>query len=118
MRMSTSDLVRSLFGVRTQTRDDPPTNSVGVTAVRIARQNPNRTALIISNTGLTTIYVGLKNNVSTSYGIPVYSGGSISLNFNDDLMSVCNERWAISSAAGGTIYVEEVEIASGEEVRE
>jgi len=99
-------LLQAQYGIKTDYRENPDGQDVGTTTVRICGTNPNRVGLLIVNTGTTTIYVGPKNTVTSTNGIPLPAGGtSLSLRWDIDMELVIQNFYALSSAAGGKVYV-------------
>lgn len=115
--MSLSKLVHSNFGVHTLNRVSDVT-SCATTITALLNENPNRVGFIISNVGANTIYIATDNSVSTSRGIPIFSGGSVSLNWHDDLESVSKARWGIASGTASDVYIEETIIIHSEGEKE
>lgn len=82
--------------------------SVGATATKVLSNNPNRVSYIIGNPSTTTVYFGLSaTNLTTSQGIPVGGGNSLSSNWHDDMNSVGYELWAIAASGTVSLYVRE-----------
>lgn len=102
------DLIKSHFGIGSRPVFNRVATTINTTATRFLANDPDRVGVIISNVGTSTIYIGLSNSVSTTSGIPLFSGGSITLKWENDFESVTHERWAVASGAASTVYVEEV----------
>lgn len=78
----------------------PTAVSVGTSAVQIDQGTANRRYVLVMNNGTATIYVGKDNTVTTSNGIPVSAGSSLSLNLGPSL-----QLWGISGTAGQDVRV-------------
>jgi hypothetical protein len=99
-------LLRAQYGVRTSFIENPLTQSVGTTVTRICRQNPKRVGLVIANLGATTLYIGPTPAVSSTNGLLLPGGGTtVTFRWDIDFDFVATEMHALSSAAGGVIYV-------------
>lgn len=101
-------LVKGIFGIGSYVRTNPVTQTVALTATRIAKNNPDRVGIIVSNVGSNTIYLGTGSDVSSTNGIPLFSGGSISMKYDQDFESLGEEIWGIASVAASTVYVREL----------
>jgi hypothetical protein len=98
------------FGFKTRVVENPVTNIVGTTAVKVLRQNPDRIGWLIQNLSPNTIYVAYSPDVSSTKGIQVAaSGGVISSIISEDGEAVTYEMWAVATAANSAIYVVEYE---------
>lgn len=109
--MTAATLIENLYGIHTTETENPVTNSVGVAAVKIARNNPNRVVFTIFNLSANNIFIGLTPSVSSTNGMFVApNGGSIVLQYDKDFMMVTRDIYAISAGAASSIYVLENEI--------
>lgn len=116
MSASLDNLLRSQYGVRTRYISNPLTSAVGVTVTKICPIRPNRVGLTVTNMGATTIYLSPENDVSATKGIILPGGGTtITFRWDIDMHLVASDFYALSSAAGGLIYV--LENVIYEEVR-
>lgn len=103
---SLQELLAAQYGIQTESANDPETTSVGTTVVEILKNNPRRLSVIFVNTGLTYLYLGRRETVSSTTGIWLPpSGSSLALRWDVDGI-LCSEAWyALSSGAGGTIHI-------------
>ena len=109
MKGSVRQYIRRLYGVDARIEINNVTDSVGTTAELIAKQNPNRAALWISNLSANTLYVLPENTVSSSKGLYIApNGGNIVLQMNDDFSIPCFPFYAVAGGAGSSILVMEV----------
>lgn len=108
--MNLADLIEREYGsIETEHRLDAEGSTVGTTAVVIAKNSPRRLALTIINLAATAVYVKPHPTVSATSGIRLApSGGSMSLNWRDDLHLVGYEWSAIGDAAGSNVLVMEL----------
>ena len=91
------------------TRENPVVATLGAAAARWLANNPRRIQVLLVNTGLNTIYVGLGGGVSAATGIPIAgSGGNLQLLAVEDGELVRREWWGVCPAGANAIYVVEV----------
>lgn len=99
--MTTQDVIDKYYGIKTNTDEQPLTNTINTSVTQILTNNPSRLAFTIINTGTNPILILNKNTVSLTNGITLISGGgNASVDFTKDLSLVTNEWYAI--ADGGT----------------
>ena len=106
---SLADLVREELGVPTFLQTNRVTATVGVAAVQVLRQNPNRVWLAIVNLSANDLHVGPFANVSSTRGFRLTpSGGNILLDYRED-MDLCGFEWfGIATAAASAVLVMEL----------
>ena len=76
--------------------------------------NPGRTNLTIVNLSSATVYLSPMSAASSSSGILLTaSGGSLAMNYNDDLVLPTLEWHAIASASSSNVFVIEASILGG-----
>lgn len=104
-----ADLLKERLGVDTYERVSAPGFQVGTSIISVARQNPNRVALLFVNLSANTVYLSPDGVPSSTHGIALgANGGFLALNYRDD-MSLCGMEWAgIASGAGSDIFVLEL----------
>ena len=90
------------------------TTSVGTADVQLVENNPGRTNLIIVNLSSNTVYLAPMSVASSSSGILLTaSGGSLAMNYNDDLVLPTLEWHAIASGSSSNVFVIEASILGG-----
>jgi len=90
------------------------TTSVGTADVQLVENNPGRTNLTIVNLSSATVYLSPMSAASSSSGILLTaSGGSLAMNYNDDLVLPTLEWHAIASASSSNVFVIEASILGG-----
>tara|TARA_R110002020_G_scaffold152949_3_gene332037 strand:- start:1041 stop:1424 length:384 start_codon:yes stop_codon:yes gene_type:complete len=90
------------------------TTSVGTADVQLVENNPGRTNLTIVNLSSNTVYLSPMSAASSSSGILLTaSGGSLAMNYNDDLVLPTLEWHAIASASSSNVFVIEASILGG-----
>ena len=90
------------------------TTSVGTADVQLVENNPGRTNLTIVNLSSNTVYLSPMSAASSSSGILLTaSGGSLAMNYNDDLILPTLEWHAIASSSSSNVFVIEASILGG-----
>jgi hypothetical protein len=105
--MSLADVLLKRWGVRSQAAQK--TVSVGVAAVQIVPNNPQRLALTIINLSTNSVYIALDNSVAATKGMVLQpTGGSATFSLDEDFQMVGWEIWGIATGAASAVYVIEV----------
>jgi len=90
------------------------TVSVGTSDVQLVENNPGRTNLTIVNLSGNSIYLSPQNAATTSSGILLTaSGGSLAMNYNDDLILPTLEWHALASGSSSNVFIIEASILGG-----
>ena len=90
------------------------TTSVGTADVQLVENNPGRTHLTIVHLSSNTVYLSPMSAASSSSGILLTaSGGSLAMNYNDDLVLPTLEWHAIASGSSSNVFVIEASILGG-----
>lgn len=98
-------LERQLFG-RFTTRER--TVSVGAVPLVILKNNPERIAFIMVNTGTQRITFSLKQDVVAGTGMVLpQAGDTVSANYIEDAIYTTHEISAVADAAGGELFITE-----------
>lgn len=85
---------------------NPLVSQVGLAAISIVPNNPNRLGLTIINLGASTVWVWLTNQVGATAGILLdAAGGSVTFQWEYDFDLVTSEWFAISAGAANAISV-------------
>jgi len=113
MALALHEMLEALFGIKSYPREnsllfDPATglDQVGVVAVRILTNNPQRVSFQIVNLSANVVYIGLTNQVAATHGIRLApNGGLMSAIWDRDFEEVAHEWWAIATGAASDIYV-------------
>jgi hypothetical protein len=104
-----ADLLRDRFGVDIGVNTDPVVAAVGVAALKVLNNNPNRLAFTLVNLGTGKVYLKPDNTVSIASGIVLTAGGgSVNLEWSTDYDLVGMEWWAIADLAATPILTIEV----------
>ncbi len=108
MSITLSDLLNGLYGINTVEKINPVVSAVGVTAVKVLNNNPNRVSFIFVNLSVNSIYLSPLNDVSSAKGIYVASnGGYVVMQWDRDFNLVSREWWAVATGAGSNIFIAE-----------
>jgi len=78
--------------------------NVGIASVRVVENDPEAISLTIVNTGADNVYIAPNNQVSSTFGIILNPGGTVSLSVRDDATLPSREWWALGASAGQTLY--------------
>lgn len=108
---SVYELIEQKLGVKVDYRFGE-TAQIGTSTAVLARNDPGRAALVIVNLSANTITVRPVNPATTTQGIVLAaSGGSVSMNWQDDLILPALVWNGISSGANSDVFVVEAIIS-------
>lgn len=108
------DLITKEVGLVTSPSFNPMVTSVGVTAVQILPNNPDRVAGLFVNTSANVIYIKPSPDVSTTNGIVLPpSGGTASMLWKEDFNLVGMAWYAVASGAASSIMVMSLDAVGG-----
>lgn len=100
-----SDLLTRQFQVKTRPNVNPLVAAVGVAAIPVANNNPDRVGLTFINLSVNVIYVSPDPNVSAAIGIRLdANGGQLTLVWWEDFELVGHEWYAIAAGANSAFY--------------
>jgi hypothetical protein len=98
------------FGFPTRLVPNPVVTTVGTTIVEVMRNNPDRIFWLIENRSANDIYLGFKNDVSSTNGVRLAAaGGSASMTIEEDGNVTGWQVFAVATGAGSSIYSFEIE---------
>ena len=104
-----ADQIRKLLGADTSTQINRVVSQIGVAAIPILRQQPNRLAFVIINLGTDQIFVGPFNNPSSTRGIQLgASGGNLTAVYFEDFELVGREWFGIANLAATDVLIMEL----------
>jgi hypothetical protein len=107
--MKLVEVLENMYGVRTDMRVNPITDTIATSATQLLRNNPNRLAWTLINLGSEAVYLSFTPDVGTTKGIYVASGGgTMGLLFSEDFELVTYPVYGIGAAGGDKIYLVEV----------
>jgi len=102
-------LLQSRFGLKTHTLINPVVAAVGVAAIQIARNNPDRVGFIMINLSANIVYISPVIGVLATSGIKLdANGGLVSFVWDEDFELVSSELFAIATGAASDVYILEV----------
>jgi hypothetical protein len=103
------EVIERMYGVKTDMLVNPVTDTVLTTPTQLLKPNPNRLAWTLINLGSEAIYLSFTQDVATTKGIYVASGGgTMGLLFSEDFELVTFPIYAIGAAGGDKVYLVEV----------
>jgi len=106
MSVTLHEVLDDLYGIKSTEIENPITNIVGVTPVKILNNNPNRLSCLIVNLSGNALYLAPSPDVSAAKGIFVApNGGTVQLLWQEDFELVSRNWYAIAAVAGSGIYV-------------
>jgi len=104
-----SDLLRARFGIETRESINPIVAAVGVAAVVVIRNHPDRVGFVIVNLSANPVYLAPDGGALATYGIRLDpNGGFLSMIWDEDFELVSHEWWGIAPAGASNIFVSEV----------
>lgn len=105
---SVQQLLAAFYGSAFVTEPIESDYTVGTSAVALGSAPGGvRIGFVLSNTGSTNIAIALTAGLTIANGILLLPGGFASFDWYYDGDLVSRPRFAISSAAGGTLHMEE-----------
>ena len=102
---STRDLLEEVYGACIELRPNETVVTVGTTAAGVGKFARQRVAVLFCNNGTAAIYLGYSSSVSTTQGIQLAPGQSVSFMWPWDGELVMQDYWAISGSASQSLYV-------------
>lgn len=106
MSITLSEFLQNLYGVKSNYQVNKRVSTVGVTAVSIMSNNPNRLSFLIINNSANNLYISPLNDVASTKGIYIApSGGSVVLQWDRDFELVGQEWFAIASGALSNVFI-------------
>lgn len=103
---SVQDLIDREFGFPTTEAETATT--VGTAVAQLVSNNPKRVALVVVNLSTGALFIGLDRATSSTRGLRLATGGSVSMNYNDDFTLPAREWFIIGDGAGLAFYALEV----------
>jgi len=88
--------------------ENPLITTIGTTATRVFRRNPNRLLWLFVNMSANTIYLAFSPDVNTTKGIILANGDFMIAELEKDAALTFNEVWIVADAADSAIYTLEV----------
>lgn len=110
-------LIAERFGAAVEFVENPEITQADATARTFLRQDPTRVAFTITNLSANVIYVRPGANPSSTVGLTLQAGSSLTVQFPEDLHMAALEWRVIDAAGGSAIYTVAVRF-SGADARE
>lgn len=101
---SARDLVAEAYGAIIELRPNESVVTVGTSAVAVGTFARQRVAVLFCNNGSAALYIGFSPSVSTTRGIQLAVGQSVSFMWPWDGELVMQDFWAISGSASQSLY--------------
>lgn len=98
------EIIDALTSVFSVTPSSPTFATVGISSGQILASNLNRKGVILTNTSVNIIYLGIGATAVVGSGITLYPGGSLILNKDGIVTGAIN---AIASAASSNVSIQE-----------
>lgn len=109
MPATLDDMIRQLFDVQTRAIHNQVSVSNVAPPTLVAKNNPNRLSLILSNPSAQLIYVAFEQDFAVGEGILlVPNGGFVSFLWSEDFNVVGWSMHGIAVAAAGNLNVLEI----------
>lgn len=103
------ELLSNEYGLSVHPGIDSGVVSVGGTVQKVLPNNPNRVGLTFINNSANTMYLNITNNYAAGQGIFLAgNGGSIALNWRDDMTLISNEWDAVCPGGASNLQILEV----------
>lgn len=116
MPKTVADLLRDRLGVRTSPLVNRSLSSVGVTAVQLVRQDPNRPSFLVVNLSVNDLYCGPFRDPASTKGIRLGpNGGNVHVWWEEDGELVAWEWFVVATAAASSLLVIENLVQPGAE---
>jgi len=104
------DLLTNEYGVNVHPSNESGTYAVGTTAGQILSNNPNRVGLTFVNPGTINVLLFFGKNPTANFGILLAGGGgTLSLNWRDDMTMIPWDWYAIAPGGATNITVASLE---------
>lgn len=106
MPKTVADLLLDRRGVRTSPFTNRSLASVGVAAVQLLRQDPNRSSFLVVNLSVNDMYCGPFADVGATKGIRLTpNGGNLAVFWEEDGMVVIREWFVLATGAASALLV-------------
>lgn len=111
---SINDLINEHFGVECEAIEEASTLDADIAVKALVGRNARRVALLIINLSANNVTVAPFKDVSLTRGIRIASGGgSVAMNWRDDLLLPAMEWSAVADVDNSGIYVLGMYISAG-----
>lgn len=104
MAVDVYSLIAERFGARTEVFELPVALDADTTAKQLLRQDPRRLAFTLVNLSANIVFIAPDPAVSSTRGIRLTAGSSVSLGFPDDLHMAALEWFVAADVDNSAIY--------------
>lgn len=104
------DFLEKKYGIKQSRVVEEPeiTGTLGTTATKAFKYNPNRLLSLFVNMSTDQIYFAWSPDVGTTKGIILANGDYVKLELEKDAALVFKEAWVVSAGAASEVYSLEV----------
>jgi hypothetical protein len=104
-----SDLLRERFKIKTRPLVNPLVAAVGLAAIPIAQNNPDRVGFVMINLSANIVYISPLDTVLATAGIRLdANGGQVSMVWDEDFELVSQPWYGIATGAGSAVFILEI----------
>lgn len=104
-----ADLLFERFKLKTRSNINPVVAAVGVAAIPILLNHPDRVGLVIVNLSANVVYISPLDTVLATSGIRLdANGGMASMVWDEDFELVSHEWYGIATGAASAIFISEI----------
>jgi len=104
-----SDLLLERFKLKTRSLVNPLVAAVGVAAIPIALNHPDRVGIVVINLSVNVIYISPLSTVAAAAGVRLApNGGAVSMIWDEDFELVSHEWYGIATGAASAVFISEI----------
>ena len=104
-----SDLLKDRFKLKTRSLVNPLVAAVGVAAIPVLLNHPDRVGFVMVNLSANIIYISPLDTVAATAAIRLDpNGGAVSLVWDEDFELVSHEWYGIATGAASAVFVSEI----------
>jgi len=104
-----ADLLAERFKIKTRSLVNPLVAAVGVAAIPVALNHPDRVGIVFINLSANIIYISPLPTVLATAGVRLDpNGGSVSMSWDQDFELVSHEWYGIATGAASALFVSEI----------
>ena len=104
-----SNLLLEKFKIKTHSLVNPLVAAVGVDAIPIALNHPDRVGMVIVNLSVNILYISPLPTVAAAAGIRIApNGGAVSMTWDVDFELVSHDWYGIATGAGSAVFISEI----------
>lgn len=104
-----ADLLLDRFKLKTSTLVNPLVAAVGIAAIPIALNHPDRVGFVMLNLSANVVYISPLPTVALLVGIRLdANGGTVSFVWDEDFELVSHDWYAIATGAASQVFIMEI----------